>query len=104
MICMICFHVDNIYQTVIITKVSTNNNIITVVKQYVGTEKKITDSMVHLSNYYEFKIQLCQPRKGNEKGHVERSVDFIRRKAFSAVYAFQSLQEASVHLESTLEK
>ena len=39
-----------------------------------------------------------------KKGHVERSVDFIRRKAFSAVYSFQSLNEASMHLETTLEK
>src|SRR5699024_1971163 len=54
--------------------------------------------------YYGFNIRLCQPRKGNEKGHVERSVDFIRRKAFSSVYSFQSLNEASMHLETTLEK
>src|SRR5690625_332942 len=104
MVCVLDVHVDFIDHTGFIPKVFTYDNMRTVVKQFVGTERKITDSMVHLSNYYEFKIRLCQPRKGNEKGHVERSVDFIRRKAFSAVYAFLSLQEASVHLESTLEK
>src|SRR5699024_11784540 len=91
-------------QTGFIPKGFTYDNMRTVVKLFVGTESKRTDSMVHLSNYYEFKIRLCQPRKGNEKGHVERSVDFIRRKAFSAVYAFQSLNEASMHLETTLAK
>ena len=60
--------------------------------------------MIGLSNYYEFKVKLCQPKKGNEKGHVERSVDFIRRKAFSAVCSFQSLEEASTHLVSVLGK
>jgi len=39
--------------------------------------------MTNLSNYYHFKIRLCQPRKGNEKDHLERSVEFIKRKACS---------------------
>ena len=104
MVCVLDVHVDFINHTGFIPRVFTYDNMRTVVKQFVGTERTITDSMVHLSNYYEFNIRLCQPRKGNEKGHVERSVDFIRRKAFSAVYSFQSLQEASMHLESTLEK
>lgn len=70
----------------------------TVVKSFIGTEKTITDSMIHLSNYYQFKIRLCEPRKGNEKGHVERSVEFIRRKAFASTYRFSSLEEAQTHL------
>ena len=63
----------------------------TVVKSFIGTERTITDSMTNLSNYYQFKIRLCEPRKANEKGHVERSVEFIRRKAFSSQYSFTSL-------------
>ena len=76
----------------------------TVVKTFIGTERKITDSMKHLSNYYGFHIRLCNPRKGNEKGHVERSVEFIRRKAFSSLHTFSSLQEAEQHLSATLQK
>lgn len=76
----------------------------TVVKSFIGTEKLITDSMTNLSNYYQFKIRLCEPRKGKEKGHVERSVEFIRRKAFSAAYSFTSVQEAEDHLSNTIQK
>src|SRR5690625_2970735 len=104
MVCVLDVHVDFIDHTGFIPKVFTYDNMRTVVKQFVGAERKITDSMVHLSNYYQFNIRLCQPRKGNEKGYVERSVDFIRRKAFSAIYSFQDLGEASAHLMSELDK
>ncbi|HLR41769.1 MAG TPA: IS21 family transposase [Pseudogracilibacillus sp.] len=104
MVCVLDVHVEFINHIGFIPKVFTYDNMRTVVKQFVGTEREITDSMIHLSNYYQFNIRLCQPRKGNEKGHVERSVDFIRRKAFSAVYSFQDLKEASIHLSSELEK
>ena len=33
--------------------------------------------------YYQFGFRFCNVRKGNEKGHVERSVEYIRRKAFA---------------------
>ena len=104
MICLLDVHVEFINHIGFIPKVFTYDNMRTVVKKFIGMEREITDSMVHLSNYYEFKIRLCQPRKGNEKGHVEQSVDFIRRKAFPAVYSFQDLEEASAHLVSELEK
>ena len=54
--------------------------------------------MIYLSNDYQFKIRLCEPRKGNEKGHVERSVEFIRRKAFASTYRFSSLEELKLIL------
>jgi len=104
MVCLLDVHVEFLKHLGFIPKVFTYDNMRTVVKQFIGSERKITDSMIHLSNYYQFKIRLCQPRKGNEKGHVERSVDFIRRKAFSAVYSFQSLKEAGKHLASELQK
>ena len=104
MVCVLDVHVEFINHIGFIPKVFTYDNMRTVVKKFIGTEREITDSMIHLSNYYGFKIRLCQPRKGNEKGHVERSVDFIRRKAFSAVYSFQNLEEAGSHLVSVLEK
>lgn len=104
MVCVLDIHVEFMNHIGFIPKVFTYDNMRTVVKQFVGREREITDSMVHLSNYYQFNIRLCQPRKGNEKGHVERSVDFIRRKAFSAVYSFQDLDEAGAHLVSELEK
>ena len=54
------------------------------VRRFVGkNEKEATDDLIKISLYYGFKYRFCNARKGNEKGHVERGVEFIRRKAFS---------------------
>lgn len=103
-VCVLDVHTKFIEHVGFIPSVFTYDNMRTVLKSFVGNEKTITDSMENLSNYYQFKIRLCQARKGNEKGHVERSVEFIRRKAFSSKITFTSLQEANNHLFNTLEK
>jgi hypothetical protein len=43
-------------------------------------------------------------RRGNEKGHVERSVEYIRRKAFSLKDEFSSEEHANKHLLETCVK
>src|SRR5690606_40905131 len=60
MVCVLDVHTEFIHHIGFIPKVFTYDNMRTVVKQFVGTERKITDSMVHLSNYYGFNIRLCQ--------------------------------------------
>lgn len=103
-VCVLDVHSRFIDQIGFVPSVFTYDNMRTVVKSFVGTERAITDSMINLSNYYQFKIRLCEPRKGNEKGHVERSVEFIRRKAFSSEFSFSSLAEAETHLSNTLQR
>lgn len=97
-ICVLDVHVKLIEHLGFIPAVFTYDNMRTVVKSFIGTEKTITERMEHLSNYYQFKIRLCGTKKGNEKGHVERSVEFIRRKAFASKYSFLNLKEAQQHL------
>jgi len=103
-VCVLDVHTKFIEHVGFIPSVFTYDNMRTVVKSFIGTERAITDSMINLSNYYQFKIRLCEPRKGNQKGHVERSVEFIRRKAFSSQYSFSNLKEAENHLLSSLER
>lgn len=103
-VCVLDVHSKFIDDLQFVPSTFTYDNMRTVVKKFVGTEREITDSMKHLSNYYGFHIRLCNPRKGNEKGHVERSVEFIRRKAFSSLYTFSSLSEAEQHLSATLKR
>jgi transposase len=103
-VCVLDVHAKFIEHIGFIPKVFTYDNMRTVVKSFIGTEKSITDSMIHLSNYYQFKIRLCEARKGNEKGHVERAVEFIRRKAFSRYFSFADLKEDDAHLSSTIGK
>lgn len=68
------------------------------------TEKIPTDDLLKLAMYYGFKYRFCNARRGNEKGHVERSVEYIRRKVFSKKDKFKTLEEANKYLEIELEK
>ncbi|WZX99277.1 IS21 family transposase [Bacillus sp. FSL W7-1360] len=103
-ICVMDSHVRMIEEIRFIPSVFTYDNMRTVVKSFIGQDRAITDKMQGLANYYGFHIRLCAPGKGNEKGHVERSVEFIRRKAFSSAYTFLTLEEAGRHLTATLQK
>lgn len=75
------------------------------VAKFVGhTEKTPTDALIKLSIYYKFDFRFCNAYSGNEKGHVERSVEYIRRKAFSSDTIFTTLSEANSHLDEVLVK
>ncbi len=69
-----------------------------------GSDKKPTDALLKISSYYQFSFRFCNAAKGNEKGHVERSVEYIRRKAFAEIMAFDSLDQANEHLRIILHK
>ncbi|MBC2580843.1 IS21 family transposase [Clostridium sp. DJ247] len=75
------------------------------VAKFVGhIEKEATEALLKLSIYYKFAFRFCNAYSGNEKGHVERSVEFIRRKAFSGERTFTSLNEANTYLDEMLNK
>lgn len=77
------------------------DNMKVAVKRFVGhTEKEPTTALTELSVYYGFKYRFCNICSGNEKGHVERSVEYIRRKVFSSPGCdkFDSLAEANKFL------
>lgn len=75
------------------------------VKRFVGrNEKEATEDLVKLSLYYGFRYRFCNVASGNEKGHVERGIEFVRRKAFSSKMDFESIEEANQHLEKRLFK
>ena len=75
------------------------------VAKFVGRNyKKPTDELLKLSIYYNFKFRFCNVGKANEKGHVEKSVEFIRRKVFSKRDEFNSYEEAREYLKKELSK
>ncbi|MDI9597063.1 MAG: IS21 family transposase [Atribacterota bacterium] len=80
-----------------------NNRV--VVAKFVGkNDKKPTDELLKLSIYYNFKFRFCNVGSPNEKGHVEKSVEFIRRKVFSKRDEFNSYEEARAYLQEELVK
>lgn len=81
------------------------DNMKVAVAKFVGrTEKEATIALKQLSVYYGFNYRFCNIRSGNEKGHVENSVDFVRRKAFSGMGEFNSLKDALTRLADRIEK
>lgn len=84
--------IGGVYQTMVY------DNMKVAVKKFVGYEKEPTEALLKLSLYYLFKFRFCNVRAGNEKGHVEKSVDVIRRKAFAFQDTFETLEEANQYL------
>lgn len=75
------------------------------VKRFIGkSDKEPTDALLKLSMYYKFEYRFCNAYSGNEKGHVERSVELIRRKAFGKDVEFKSIDEANEHLIEVLKE
>src|SRR6056297_1138794 len=89
-------HVGGVYKTMVY------DNMRVAIRKFVGpSEKEPTEALLKLSLYYHFDFRFCNIRKDNEKGHVERSVEYIRRKAFSPKDSFVSLEEANKWLLAT---
>jgi hypothetical protein len=86
-------HVGGIYHQMVY------DNMRVAVAQFVGrTEKTPTEALLQLSRWYQFQWRFCNRAKGNEKGHVERSVEYIRRKVFGFKEKFESFSEARAYL------
>lgn len=74
------------------------------VKQFVGREKHPSDALLSLSNYYGFNYRFTNAYSGNEKGHVERSVEVVRRKAYCQVQCFKTFADAAAALSKAVGK
>jgi transposase len=89
-------HIKGVYRTMVY------DNMRVAIRRFVGqTEKEPTEALLKLSMYYQFNFRFCNIGKGNEKGHVERNVEFIRRKAFCKVDSFTSVESANFWLQKT---
>lgn len=64
-------------------------------------EKRPTEALMRLSTFYRFGFRYCNARAGWEKGDVERSVDYVRGRAFTVRVDFGSMEEAQQWLTKT---
>jgi transposase len=75
------------------------DNMRNVVSKFIGkSEKQLNKKLIQLSIYYGFNINVTNCFSGNEKGHVEGSVRYIRNKVFTTHYEFESIEAAEKHL------
>lgn len=68
-----------------------DNMRVAVIKKFAGEEKKNSQTLLRMSNFYRYHYRFCNARAGWEKGHVERSVEYVRRKDFSINKHYTSL-------------
>lgn len=98
-------HIDYFSRLQGVHKELVYDNMRVAVRKFTGyNEKEPTEALLELSNYYKFNFRFCNVRKGNEKGHVERSVEYVRRKAFSKEIYFSTLEQANEYLSKILKK
>ena len=65
-------------------------------------DKKPTTALMRLSTYYKFEWRFCNARSGWEKGNVERSVDYVRGRAFTSRVDFDDIAYEEVVDAATL--
>lgn len=92
-------HTEGVYHQM------TYDNMRVAVARFVGkNEKEPTEALSNLKGHYRFHHRFCNAYKGNEKGHVERSVEYIRRKAFAVKDEFTCIDQAREHLCCVVDK
>lgn len=65
-------------------KMMVYDNMRVAVKKFVGlNDREPTKALTELSIYYGFNFRFTNKARGNEKGHVEKSVEYLRRRIFS---------------------
>lgn len=81
------------------------DNMRVAVSKFVGKhEKEPTAALLQLKGHYHFSHRFCNFYRGNEKGHVERSVEYVRRKAFAVKDDFDNEDQAQQHLLNITDK
>ena len=74
------------------------DNMRVAVSKFIGKhEKEPTQALLQLRGHYRFTHRFCNAYRGNEKGHVERSVEYVRRKAFAVKSCFSICKCVQLH-------
>ena len=80
------------------TRIAYDNTKTAVAKIVGPRERELTREFLRLKSYYLFASHFCLVRRPNEKGHVERLVDYARSNFLVPVPAVDSLDELNVQL------
>jgi len=92
-------HIGGVYHQMVY------DNMRVAVAKFVGKhEKEPTQALLQMKGHYQFSHRFCNAYSGNEKGHVERSVEYIRRKAFGFKSDFSNKEEAEKYLETVISR
>jgi hypothetical protein len=79
-------------------KIAYDNAKTTVAKIVTSRDRTLTHEFLRLKSYYLFESHFCLVRRPNEKGHVERLVEYARSNFLVPVPAVASLDELNAEL------
>ena len=82
------------------TRISYDNSKISVAKIVGSREREVTAEFSRLKSHYLFEDHFCLVRRANEKGHVERLLDFARSNYLVPVPRVDSLEALNRQLEA----
>lgn len=67
-----------------------------------GTDRVLTEMFKTFQWHYRFEAEFCNPGRGQEKGHVENKVGYVRRNNFSPVPVINDLEEFNRELNDKM--
>ncbi len=73
-----------------------------VVKILSGTERSLTEMFKTFQWHYRFRSEFCNPGKGQEKGHVENKIGYVRRNNFSPMPIIEDLDDFNQELHQMM--
>jgi transposase len=85
-------------------RISYDNAKVAVAKITGSRERKLTHEFSRLKSHYLFEDHFCLVRRANEKGHVERLLDFARSRYLVPVPRVDSLAELNGELRQRCEQ
>lgn len=86
------------------TRISYDNSKIAVAKIVGSRERSVTTEFLRLKSHFLFADHFCLVRRANEKGHVERLLDFGRSNFLVPVPRIDSLETLNRQLEESCRK
>ena len=85
------------------TRISYDNSKIAVAKIVGSRERNVTTEFLRLKSHFLFADHFCLVRRANEKGHVERLLDFARSNFLVPVPRIDSLERLVTSQAGTLD-
>jgi transposase len=79
------------------------DNLKSVVLERAGDHVRFNDNLLLFAGHYHFAPKPCAPYRGNEKGKVERAIQYLRH-GFFAARRFTSVQDLNTQLAGWIER
>jgi transposase len=79
------------------------DNLKSAVLERVGDHIRFHPRMLELAGHYHFAPRPCAPRRGNEKGKVERAIQYLRHSFFAA-RRFRTVEDLNAQLSEWIER